>query len=176
MPYFAVIIFLVIAFPVLLLFRAKIKLVISEAMRVEITFAIVTVELSDFKGGSSKSKKSFSLYRRIIKRIISIIEKSEVTLHELRLSRGAGLDFSPSSYTAPYRYHIAISALLAYIRGKAQKLIIEDNAVILIPDEDEHFSLILTLRTRLFYVLRNILGILYETRENKKREKKYVGN
>ncbi len=177
MAVFVALIFIVAAIPLLLLVRAKIKITICRDTRVEITFTLITVELSDFGDGGSK-KTPFSIKRRIFKRIISLVERSEVSVEELRLSRGAERDFAPASYTAPYRYHIAISALLAYIKGKAQKLNIDDNAIILVPDRDEHFSLILTLRARLFHVLTNAWGIYRDTKETEKkgRKKKYVGN
>ena len=162
---------------ILLSSKADIKIVISKNTRVEITFTLFTLVLSDFDDGGRK-KSSFSKKRRIFSSVLSLLEKCELTVEKLRLGRGRGRDFAPTSYTLPYGYHIAISALLAYIRGKSQKLNIDDNAIILIPDEDEEFSLTVSLRTRLFYVLTCAARIRRDTKEIEKkgRKRNYVGN
>ncbi|MBO5907513.1 MAG: hypothetical protein J6Q85_05140 [Clostridia bacterium] len=171
------IIFIIALIPIMLLSKSEVKILVSQDTRVEITFTLFSLELSDF-GGKGDKKSPFSEKRRIFSRLLSLIEKSDITVKKLRLSRAGGDGFSPLGYTLPYGYHVAISALVAYIRGKAQRLNIDDNAIILIPDGNEPFSLTLLLRARLFYVLTCALGIYRDTKksEKKRRKENYVGN
>ena len=154
----------------LLIFRVKIRLIIYEGLRVEITFTLFTLELSDFSEGSDKNKRhTLSFYRRIAATIIELIEKSDVELERLKVPKESGVDYSNTEYTSPYRYHIAISALIAYIKGKARKLYIKDNAVTLISDRDEKLSFILSIRSSPFYVAKAIMTILVESRRNRRK-------
>ena len=163
--------------PILLLTRANVKIFVSRDTRVEIAFTLFSLELSDFGEGGTK-KSPLSQKRRIFSRILYLAEKSEITVKELRITRPGQEDYSPLGFTLPYGLHAVISALVAYLRKKSQSLNIDDNAIILVPDENEPFSLTLLLRARLFHVLHCALGIYKDTKEiDKKRGKRdYVGN
>lgn len=150
---------------------AKVKLIIHGKTRVEITFTLFKLELYNFGSKKEGEKGSpLSFYRLLFGRLISLFRKSEVRLERLRVPVGRREDFATSAFTAPYGFHIAISTIIAYLRENSIKLIIDSNAVILSPDTEEHFSLTLSARTRLFYVLRTVLGIMSDQKSTKEKE------
>ena len=155
--------FALIASLLIILFTrySKVRFIIYEGLRVEITFTLFTLDLSDFGGGEKRSRAPFSFYRGVVSTVIELIERSEVMLERLAVPRDAESLPERAVYTSPYKYHIVISALIAYIEAKAKKLNIRDNAVILIPDGDEELSLILTVRSRLYQVARAVARIWY---------------
>jgi len=157
--------------------KAKIRFIVYEGLRVEITFTLFTLDLSNFGNRSKKKRRPFSFYRNVLSTIIEFVEGSEVELERLSVPRDESALEGRAEYTSPYRYHIAISALVAYLRGKAKKLNIRDNAVTLIPDGDEKLSLILTVKSRLYHVARAVARIWYHHIKSKRQEKREnVGN
>ena len=154
-----------------LFLNTKVKFIIYEGVRVEITFTLITLMLSDFNDGSKQDKKlSFSLYKSIFTTIIDLLEQSEVELQRLAIPHGQSS--GNGEYTSTYKYHIGISTFIAYLEAKSKKLYIHDNAVILIPDGDERLSLIFTVKSRLFYVIRAIIALWHSQRKSRKRRER----
>ncbi|MBQ8528218.1 MAG: hypothetical protein IJ459_00625 [Clostridia bacterium] len=161
---------------ILLTRYTKVRFIVFEGLRVEITFTLFTLDLTDFGSSKKKKRRPFSFYRDLISTIADFVEQSEVVLERLAVPRSPREPADRVAYTSPYRYHIAISSLIAYIEAKAKKLNVRDNAVILIPDGDEELSLILTVKSRLYQVARYAAKIWYlHIKSKKQEERKYVG-
>jgi hypothetical protein len=145
-----------------------VKLIIHGGTRVEITFTLVKLELYDFGKSKGDKKTSFVFYRKLYSRLSSLFKVSTVKIKQLTVPYLPIEDYAPTSFTTPYRFHIAISAFIAYLNKNSQKLTIDDNAVILSPDENAEFSLILTARTRLYHIIRTVLGIIADKKQTEK--------
>jgi len=154
---------------------SKITLIYKKEPRIEITVALLKIELysfSDSKGGTSAA-----LITRIISKIVKMLGFSKLTLEELCIPLVKAERPSIPNIFLKYGYRGAIASFIAYLNAVSEKLNIRDNAVILVPDSEEGFSLRLSARVPIFYVVRTVLNILADKRSiEKEKEKRNVGN
>ena len=147
---------------------SEVFLIIHEGLRVKICFALFSVELSNFKDGRKRRKDQGGFNPRIWREISNALEHSEVRIRRVNIPESENADYS--DITPRYRYSGLLSAFSAYLDSKARKITVDDNAFILIPDEDSKFSLIISMKIRTYRLLGAIHRIWKE-----KREKHYVG-
>lgn len=159
----------------LLPMKTRITFIAKGEFRVIITAALLKVELYNFSDGGGEG--SFALARRIFARILRLAGHSTLTVEELKVPKIGASELTPSAYILPYCYHAVISATIAYLRSNTEKLNIRDNAIILIPDGEGGFSLLLSARVGFFFVLCTVLQIIRDQRSQKRKEvKKNVGD
>ena len=155
--------------------RSKITFIFKGEARLEITVAAIRLELYDLKGG--KGGNQSAQIRKIFARITELLRHSTLTVEELKIPKYGEELFSPFGFLFPYGYHAAVGAIVAYLRSNTEKLNIRDNAIILIPDYGEGFSLRLSAHSSVFFILRAVLLILFDKRAISRKEvKKNVGN
>ncbi|MBQ2877104.1 MAG: hypothetical protein IJE25_08850 [Clostridia bacterium] len=172
MPFIIIpIVFVLLTALALLPFFARLTLTVREETELEITLAVFKLTLYNFSEGGGKVEKGFLL--RLKDRILRLLSRCDVSLEELRIPSARLAPYSPESFIAPYLYHLTICSAIAYLRSISQKLIIGDNAVVLIPDSGSGFSLRLSARARVLHVLFALVGILLD---KKATEEKRIGN
>lgn len=148
-----------------------VKIIKSDVVTIEIhlTFlAIIFVQdKKDQPSNSFDSKIIFS----VRKALINILPNADITLHKIRVSDNPR-NFGKSTFTRPYRYHIAISTLIAYLGIKAQKIKMNTDAITFIPDSDRYIEFFITLRIMLFHLLFELIRLSYAIRKKTKGTKR----
>ncbi len=146
-----------------------VKIKKNDVWRVELHFTLSAIHLektivgktdSDSKRTKKKKRRSASYYRAVFRRINELFEVAEVEINKLSVPSEDREDFDSRTMTRPWRYHTAISALLAYLRTKSEKLTVDDNAIILNPDTDR-FSIDMTVKVRLYHLVRMYFSLRY---------------
>lgn len=155
---------------------AVIKIKRTEVLTIEMHSTLLAVILTQKNYDNDKQQQSSGIEKlRLIRRILShLLPRAEVIVNKVRLSNEKQY-FNKSTFTRPYRYHIAISTLVAYLGVKAQKLTINDNAIALLSDEKTSIEFDIELRVMLCYPLFEFLRLLYGQMIRRK-EQKNVGN
>lgn len=161
--------------------KTYVKIRKDDAWRVELHFTLSAIrfERTVAKSDTPEEKKKKgrtppSYYREVVHRLTELFEVAELEIRRLFLPVGEGADLYGRRVTAPWRYHTAVSALIAYLDAKSEKLTIHDNAIILNPD-DGRFSLDVTIKVRLFYILRTYLALRREKERLKRKGYANVG-
>ena len=151
----------------------------SDEWRVEIKFTLCTVHFSKIitrskaqNEESSKKHRHRRAHRDSIIGIIDIIKYAEVEIYEISIPIRNDMSAQESA-TVPWRYHASLLTLTSFIHSLTTKLTIHDNAITLIPDI-ETFCIYITLKIRLFHILRALTAFVLEEKLMKRR-KKYVG-
>ena len=164
--------------------ETRVNVIKGDIWRVEIHFTLFALYLIEReskrdteyeKRSRKKVKLPFSFYARLWRNIAAALDSCEVELRELKVPALKN-EIEASSFTSPYRYRTAISTLLAYIETKSKKLTVKDNAITLIPDDENYFHLNISFRLPLFNLIRTLRKILHDKRELKGRRIKNVGN
>lgn len=145
---------------------SEIKFTLNGSARLEFTVAFLKIELYDFGGG--KNKSSITFYKKLAKRITELLSHSAVKIEDLKISIPKQNNYTNSHFIIPYLYHAAISALIAYLKSKSEKLSVRENAVCISSENEDGISLGISLRAELFYVLRAIVQILADQRADAK--------
>ena len=153
----------------LLISYSKVRLVFHRKTRLEITVAFLKLELYNFEKSGGK-RPSFSFYRHLLKRLQKLFSVSRVVIEELDFPISIQKD--EARYTSPYRYHTAVSALIAYIGSHSHSLDIIDDAVNVYQSDNkgDTVKLKLTARTRLFYILKTVYFIVHDKRKSEQSE------
>ena len=170
-----------IAFIILLLLAEKMRIGVryNSRMGVKLAFTLLNITyIYDPKKHKRRRKRSgYSSAYPIIKRLLDVLGSATLRVQRLAIAYSTSDNEEHVEYYRKYRYHAAISAALAYLREKSQKLIIYDNAIILIPDGNVKFDIHVTLTLKLFHVLRACVDLLIiYHKENAKRRRRNVGN
>ena len=159
---------------------ALVKIIKDDIWGVEIHFPLSAIAFfqndSDKKKNKKnkrKPKKPTAYYVSLIRRLLKLSEVSEVHISQLVLPVSK-IEYASLEATRPWGYHTLISTMLAYLGSQSKKLTIDDNAIILNPDE-ENLKLNIIFKVRLFYLLRAILYLRKDDVKHKKQRKKHVG-
>lgn len=151
----------------------------SDAWRVEIQLTLCAARISrsiptrtSRESDSTDSPPHRRRYGAMISLAIDLLTYAEVEIRELSLPLATDMSAQRSA-TAPWRYHGALLALTSLLRSRARRLTIRDNAITLIPD-GEKVNIDITLKIRLFHILRALIAFVFEEKLMKRR-KKYVG-
>lgn len=165
--------------------ESRVNIIKGDVWRVEIHFTLIAVYLieREEKDSERKSKRKtargtktpISFYPRLWRNISAVLDSCEVEIRELTVPALKN-EIARASFTSPSRYRTAISAFLAYIETKSKKLTIKDNAINLIPDDDNYFRLNISFKLPLFNLVRTVRKIIHDKRELKERKKENVGN
>ena len=143
----------------------------------EISFTLLHITFKNIRTKKRNEQHGFNFYRLLIAKILDVFSASSVTIKALEISVPLTDTEEHRRYYLQYRYHTAICALLAYFEKKSKKLVIKDNAIILIPDANEMLKLHLTLSLKLFHILRAYSDLKYKSiKEKKTRRQSNVGN
>lgn len=148
-----------------------IKIIKDRVFTVEfhfIFFAIVLTERKRRKNGRHLP----SFYIDVFKRISQIAPLCEIEINELSIKREIP-EFERKAFTMPYRYHTAISAALAYLGEKAQKLTVNENKVVLSSQENPQTKFNITIRIMLFHLLSQLAKWLIRFIKRKRRKEVY---
>lgn len=151
------------------------RIVKDETLNIEIHFVFLALCFRKREGRESV-RLSARFYSRLFKRLSSLSRVSEIYVNSVLIPTDkSDLD---GAFTRPYRYTTAISAALAHLSSNAKKILLPDNVFTLVPDEGKPLSFSVTLKARLFYLIRTLLAILIDVKRTKKRkrENKNVGN
>jgi hypothetical protein len=95
------------------------------------------------------------------------MKKSEIVVKKIFLPI-KNEDFDKSSFIRPLRQHAFICAFVAYLRTKTEKLILDDNAIILSPDIDVLHCYV-TVKLRLYELIHGVISVMNSIYEEKKR-------
>lgn len=168
-------------FIILLLLTEKMRIDVryNSRMGVKLAFTLLNITYTyDPKEHKRRRKRNgYSSAYPIIRRLLDVLGATTLRVQRLAIAYSDADGEEHVGYYKKYCYHAAISAALAYLREKSQKLIIYDNAIILIPDGDVKFDIHVTLTLKLFHVLRACVDLLIiYHKENVKRRRKNVGN
>ena len=145
--------------------QSKITLSVKNGARLEFTVALLKIELYNFSEGGGSA--TFAFYQKLISRIAELISHSSVTLEELRIPMLTKASNTPTAFIIPYLYHAAISSSLVYLKSKAEKLTVRENAISV--SKEGGVSLRISARVRIFYVLRTILQIAADKKATDKK-------
>ena len=132
---------------------------------VRIRVPLFTVTLSNFKdkgdgdSGSKKRERKLST-REVLRRVLSGLVGSEVTVRRLFVGGGGMPERGVLATAVPYGYHIAIGAFIAFLEARVGRLIIPNNAIIFDPDAHAGSEICVSVRTRLWRVLVTVAGII----------------
>ena len=158
--------------------RIFVRIIREEDMNIEIHLPLLALCLR-IKDKSKKDKKqteklSLRAYIRIIAATLTRVSGCEVLVERIALP--CKIDgFSQSTLLKPFGQQGLIYAAIAYIKSKAHKLILYDNAIISSPDITKAQYRI-TLKLRLFELIYALLTFrrgVYE--EKRARRMRYVG-
>lgn len=152
-----------------------VKIIKEKELKLEIHLPILAIHLIKSKDSGDNKKKdkkanvnpSLSGYLRITTDSINQLNNAKIEINRILLPISTE-DFNKSAILRPLRQHILICSLIAYIRTKSKKFILEDNAIILSPDVDV-IHLQLTLKLRLYQLIQGLLSIRRSICEERKR-------
>lgn len=156
--------------------RVEIRIIKNENFSIEFHFIFLAFCLikrdKERSGGAS-----LRFYFRLFMRISEIALVSDITVNSVTLSGGDN-EVTKTTFTKPFRYTTLISALIAHLSSASRRLDMADNAFILVPDEKTPLGFSITIRTRLFHIIRTLIPILsdYIKTKKRKKEKENVGN
>ena len=167
---------ILVLIPLIITQRVEIRIIKDANFSIEFHFIFLALCLKkrDTKRSGSASLRFYSL---LFKRISEIAAVSDIKVNSITLSAG-DTELSKTAFTKPFRYSTLASALIAHLSSLSRRLDISDNAFILVPDREEPIGFSLTLKTRLFHIIRSLIPILSDYLKTKKRkkEKENVGN
>lgn len=109
-------------------------------------------------------------YRQVIKRLLRLLEKSDITVNSLVLPK-TDEAFSASTTVKPYGYYSVICSIIALLSERAKSLTVKDGSLILIQDECPKLKFDLTVSTRLYNIIFSLLPLLIELWKAKKQKK-----
>lgn len=132
-----------------------------------IFLAIVLTQREKYQSSDSLDGKSFLSVRRAL---LNILPHADITLHSIRISDNHR-SFGKSTFTRPYRYHIALSTFIAYLEMKAQKLTVDADAITFVSDSERYIEFSITARIMLFHLLFELIKLFYVIREKRKEQK-----
>ena len=137
-----------------------VRIIKEDRLVIELHLPLLALCISKANQDKQKEKNkklgAFS-YIKIITGIISHIKNCRVEVKEIRLPFKEA-EFTTLSLIKPYGYQGVVYAILAYVKTKAQRLIISDNAVISSPDISE-LQFHITFKLRLFQLIYALLTI-----------------
>ena len=154
--------------------KTYVKIIKNDTLHVEIHFTIIALCFTKRKEEKEKDgnnrRENKKNYIRIFSKILEIVDHCEIEVNSLLIPQNEKT-FSVSTTTAPYRYHALLSALIAYIATKAQKLTICDNAIRLIYDDSASLQFNITLKLFTHNLIRDLIIFLSKNRKSKLRKK-----
>lgn len=132
----------------------------KERFTVEIHFPLIALILTTRKkGDKDKRSLSYKTYRRLFSDIARFSERSEIIIRNVGVGN-SNADFNQNTTLRPYRIHSLISAAIAYLSERAQKLTLEGGALDYMPD-NIGFTLDISAKTS---IINAAFGILRVTR------------
>ena len=156
-----------------------VRVIKEEMLRVEIHLPLLAICLYQENKNNEKEKKetdklSARAYIRIIAGTLSRTKNCELEIKQIALP--CKIDsFDTMTLVKPFGYQGLIYSIIAYLKTKAKKLILCDNAIISSPDITKA-QYYVTVKLRLFQLIHAALTFrrgLYE--EKRARRIKYVG-
>lgn len=152
-----------------------VRIIKGDGFKIEIHLPILALHLINRnEDKSSKNKKSkISLspigYIRIITNVADRLKGTEISVKTIALPIKAK-KFSKAAILRPLRQQAAIYTLIAYLRTKAEKLVLDDNTIILSPDIDVLHCYV-TLKIRLYRLIYSLITVMHDIRKEKKRRR-----
>ena len=170
-------VFMLTSFCVIFIFTRTvwIKVIRSDGFKLELHMPILAIEFSrrqkkppkkKRRGGGKGYNLESSAYLRIVSSLMRIIEHSRVKVTKISVSSSGGENL--------YLYFPFIYSFLAYFKTKAKKITINDDAIILSPD-NQGFLLELTVKVELYRFLFSIVTLFYDIKKQKRRKEYKVG-
>ncbi len=159
--------------------RVWVRIIKEDVLRIEMHLPLLALYLYGDKDKKKKKKKetdklSTRAYIRIIAGTLRRVRRCEVAVKKITLPCKAD-SFGTMTLVKPFGYQGLIYAIIAYLKTKAHKLILEDNAITSSPDITEaqyYFTVKLRLYELIYAVLTFRRGV-YE--EKRARRIRYVG-
>lgn len=133
-------------------------------------FAIVFTQKKD--ENKKKTSLSVSAYIEIFKKIIHIIEESNVIVKNVVLPQSINT-FDNKTATKTYRNNAIIYAIIAYLRSKSQNLKVSDDAISFTPNDSKTFEFYISFELPLFRIVSSVIPIILNIN---KAKKKRIGN
>ena len=156
-----------------------VRIIKMEKLRIEIHLPLICLCLSAGDKRTPKKKEeseklSARAYFRIITVTINRVKKAEIIIKKIVLPYSIK-SFGTMTLVRPFGYQGLIYSLIAYLKTKTQKLVLEDNAIISSPDITEtHYYF--TVKLRLFQLFYAVVAFKRGLRKEKRaRGLRYVG-
>ena len=155
-----------------------VRIIKEEIFRIEIHLPLLALYLGSNKEKKKTKKETDKLsaraYIRVIAGTLSRVKDCEVNVKHITLPCKTD-KFDAMTLVRPFVYQGLVYAVAAYLKTKAQKLLLSDNAIISSPDITE-IQYYVTVKLKLFnliYALFTVRRGLYE--EKRARRLNYVG-
>ena len=151
-----------------------VKIIKDEQFKVEIHLPIFAVHLvkKDDQGDDTDKKDNpmFFGYIRIITGAVSRLKQAIIEIDKIKLPIN-NKDFEKASILKPMRQSAYVYAFVAYMRTKAKKLILSDNAITLSPDVNA-LQCYVTVKLRLYQLIYALISIMHSIYEEKSKRRK----
>ena len=145
-------------------------------LSIEFHLVIFSLVLSEEEKEQNSFKPRLRFYYLLFKELSKLSEKSCIRIYSIRLARLKNL-LSPKKIAQSYFYHAVIFTIIAYFNEKSKKLILNKNALTLIPDTVKSDVINIRLSTELYNIIIALVKILFHFNKNKKKGRvKNVGN
>ncbi len=142
--------------------------------RLQIHFVIFSLTLVNL-GRDKGNGVSLGFYSSLIKNLGRLCRLSRIRIMRFSVASDRGNDFT-GKFSLAYGISAAFSALFAYLEQNSKKITIEDNAVILTPDNNDTLIEV-RLYTELYNVVISSAKLIFDLiKYSKKRKIRYVGN
>ena len=166
-------------FCVLVLILGFFCLLLSRDIKLNITkdesFKIrITVFNLNFTFKNKKKRKKHLPYSFLLVKATDLLKKCEITITKLDIPKSEE-NFSVDTFLAPIKRHALLSLIISFIETKAKSLEVKENAIPVFSGVS-HICLDITLKFKLFYLLKFLFAyIMLSLREQKRnRRKAYV--
>ena len=183
-------IWLIISFLILFVLSriVWIRIIKDDKFKIELHLPLLAICLTENSEKQKKKKRknkderkkekiekiSARAYIRIFGNTIERIQKSTVVVKRVILPLGLN-GFDTMTLVTPFAYQGLIYTIIAYLKTKTDRLILEDNAVISSPDVKK-IQFYVTVKLRLYQLIYALLTFKRGIEEEKRaRRIKYVG-
>lgn len=132
----------------------------NERFSVEIHFQLLALILTkEEKSANEKRRYTFRTYRRLFRDILIISERSEIYIKNFGVGK-SDEEFDQNTTLRPYRIHSVVSAAIAYLSLRAQKLTLEADALDFIPNKDG-FTFDIAFKTSIISAIRGAIRVMH---------------
>ena len=151
-----------------------INIVKDDGFRMELHLPIIAIHFSKSKSKGANIKKlrkklTTLQYRKIAEKLSSLVEKSEIIIKRIEFPEKTG-EITNATFVRPYRYQGVFFALYAYLKTKAEKITLCNNAIALSSDGSA-IRYNFTVKLRLYQLIFTALSVLFgEMKEKLKKD------
>lgn len=157
--------------------RVWVRIIKEEGLKIEIHLPLLALCLygkSNKKENKETDKLSTRAYLRVIAGTLRRVRHAEVIIKKITLPLKVA-SFGSSTLVTPFAYQGLIYTVIAYLKTKAKRLILCDNAITSSPDVNKA-QYYVTVKLRLYQLIYALLTFRRGVNEEKRaRRIRYVG-